>query len=255
MRPSEKFCLKWNDFQDNITTVFGSLRGESNFADVTLACEDGQQIEAHKVILAASSPFFQSLLGRNKHAHPLIYMRGMRSEDLKAVVDFLYYGEANIYQENLDTFLIIAEELKLKGLQTKENSENNISPVIPSEIPNSKTISPPVLKSFEQDDKDQLGYNVYSEMAVALTNQTSSGNFKELDDKIKSMITLGQTMWKNGTRKNHACTVCGKEGVYSQIKNHIESNHVEGVSIPCNYCEKTFRSREYERKHRVHTHQ
>ena len=241
MGTPEKFCLKWNDFQDNISTSFGILRAESNFADVTLACEDGQQIETHKVILAASSPFFHSLLERNKHAYPLIYMRGMKSEDLNAVIDFLYYGEANIYQENLDTFLIIAKELKLKGLQRNKSSDINTSPVIPSEILNSKTLSPPVLNSFEHYDKDYSVCNAYSEMTEALTNQTSSRDFKELDDKIKSMITLGQTMWKNGTRKNHACTVCGKEGIYSQIKNHIEANHVEGISIPCNCCEKIFR--------------
>ena len=83
---------------------------------MTLACEDGQHIEVHKVILAASSPFFQNLLKRNKHPHPLIYMRGIKYENLLAIVDFLYCGEANVFQENLDSFLAIAEELKLKGL-------------------------------------------------------------------------------------------------------------------------------------------
>ena len=87
---SDKLCLKWNDFQENVNSAFGSLREDNEFADVTLACEDGQQVEAHKVILAASSPFFKSLLRRNKHPHPLIYMRGVRSEDLVAMVDFLY---------------------------------------------------------------------------------------------------------------------------------------------------------------------
>ena len=67
---SEKLCLQWNDFQDNIKSAFGNLREDNDFTDVTLACEDGQQVEAHKVILAASSPFFQKLLGRNKHPHP-----------------------------------------------------------------------------------------------------------------------------------------------------------------------------------------
>ena len=116
---SEKLCLQWNDFQDNIKSAFGNLREDSDFADVTLACEDGQQVEAHKVILAASSPFFQKLLSRNKHSHPLIYMRGMKSDDLLAIVDFLYRGETNVYQENLDSFLAIAEELQLKGLMGK----------------------------------------------------------------------------------------------------------------------------------------
>ena len=82
MQTSEKFCLRWNDFQENVNTAFSDLRKDCDFTDVTLAGEDGHQIEAHKVILSASSPFFQKLLKRNQHAHPLIYMRGMKSEDL-----------------------------------------------------------------------------------------------------------------------------------------------------------------------------
>ena len=66
---SEKLCLQWNDFKENATTAFGSLREDNDFADVTLACEDGEQVEAHKVILASSSPFFKNLLKRNKHTH------------------------------------------------------------------------------------------------------------------------------------------------------------------------------------------
>ena len=69
---SEKLSLRWDDFQDNTQKAFGNLRESSDFVDVTLVCEDGQQVEAHKVILAASSPFFQKLLGRNKHPDPLI---------------------------------------------------------------------------------------------------------------------------------------------------------------------------------------
>ena len=64
---SEKLCLQWNDFQENIKGAFGNFREDENFNDVTLVCEDGQHVEAHKVVLAASSPFFQKLLGRNKH--------------------------------------------------------------------------------------------------------------------------------------------------------------------------------------------
>ena len=108
---SEKLCLQWNEFQKNVKEAFRKLREDKNFTDVTLACEDGQQLEAHKVILVASSPFFKKLLERNKHPHPLIYMRGLKSEDLQAIIDFLYCGEANVFQENLDSFLSIAEEL------------------------------------------------------------------------------------------------------------------------------------------------
>ena len=70
MSTSEKFCLKWNDFQENTTTTFRSLRDANEFSDVTLACEDGQQVEGHKVVLAASSPFFQNVFRKkNMHIH------------------------------------------------------------------------------------------------------------------------------------------------------------------------------------------
>ena len=121
---SEKLCLKWNDFQDNVNSAFGSLRKENEFADVTLACDDGQQIEAHKVILAASSPFFQKLLRKSKHPHPLIFMMGMKSEDLVAIVDFLYCGETRIHQENIDSFLAIAEQLQLKGFLFQNSGQD-----------------------------------------------------------------------------------------------------------------------------------
>ena len=95
---SEKFCLKWNDFRQNIVTSFQDLRKEMDFSDVTLVCEEDHQIEAHRIILTACSPFFKNILKKNKHSHPMIYMRGMKAKDLVAIVDFIYHGEANIYQ-------------------------------------------------------------------------------------------------------------------------------------------------------------
>ena len=56
---SEKLCLQWNDFKDNVNSVFEKLRGDREFTDVTLVCEDGQQMEIYKVVLASSSPFFE----------------------------------------------------------------------------------------------------------------------------------------------------------------------------------------------------
>ena len=94
---SEQLCLQWNDFQTNINSAFRKLREDKDFNDVTLACEDGTQIESHKVILAASSPFFQRILKGNKHSHPLIFMRGTKCDDLTSIVDFLYFGEAKVY--------------------------------------------------------------------------------------------------------------------------------------------------------------
>ena len=65
---SEKFFLKWNDFKGNVLTFIRSIKDNSDFSDVTLACEDGIQMDAHKMILACSSPVFQNILKTSKHA-------------------------------------------------------------------------------------------------------------------------------------------------------------------------------------------
>ena len=115
MKTIEKLCLKWNNFQANLYSAFGRFRDDLDFADVTLASDDGKQFETHKIILASSSPFFMEVLRKNKHPHPLIYMRGVKAEELLAMLDFLYFGEASVNEESVEVFLGLAEELELKG--------------------------------------------------------------------------------------------------------------------------------------------
>ena len=115
-RISEKFCLKWNYFQSNTTSTFAHLRNADDFSDVTIATEDDQQIEVHKIVISAASPFFTNILNKIKHSHPLLYMKGMNKKDLSAILDYMYYGEVNIFQEDLDQFLSLADEIKLRGL-------------------------------------------------------------------------------------------------------------------------------------------
>jgi hypothetical protein len=60
MTSTEKFCLRWNDFESNISAAFRELRDEKDFFDISLAVEDAQhQVQAHKVVLSACSPFFR----------------------------------------------------------------------------------------------------------------------------------------------------------------------------------------------------
>ena len=108
-----------------ISHVFKELRTDKEFTVVTLACEDGKHIEVHKTLLVSSGPFFMEILKIHKHAHPLIYMRGLKSEDLMTVMDYLYHGEATVQEEDLDSFLVLAEELQLKGLTGDSQSKED----------------------------------------------------------------------------------------------------------------------------------
>jgi len=123
---SDKFCLRWNDFESNISVAFRELREDKDFFDVTLACDD-EQIQAHKVILSACSPFFRSILKRNPHSHPLLYLRGVKYSDLLSVLNFMYHGEVNVAQEDLNSFLAVAEDMKVKGLTQNNQTTSSKS--------------------------------------------------------------------------------------------------------------------------------
>jgi len=123
---SEKFCLRWNDFENNINSAFKELRDDKDFFDVTLACDD-EQIQAHKVILSACSPFFKTILRRNPHQHPLLYLKDVRYTDLQSVLNFMYHGEVNVAQEELNSFLSVAENLKVKGLTQNQTGSKPVS--------------------------------------------------------------------------------------------------------------------------------
>ena len=254
---SEKLCLQWNDFKANVNSAFGRLRDDKEFTDVILACEDGQQMEAHKVILAASSPFFEKVLQRNKHPHPLIYLRGFKSEDFAAILDFLYFGEAKVFQENLDSFLSIAEELELKGL-TGQSSSDLVEEQ--EKCSNPRPIHRPkeILKTSENNDEQNIEE---ASQIFAVSNQFS-GDLQALDKKVKSMMEKSQNMipagkQANGTpirRRAFTCKVCRKEGPGHVIGGHIEANHLGGISIPCDYCDKAFGSRHSLKVHKYKFH-
>ena len=241
---SEKLCVQWNDFKRDINSIFGKLRNDREFTDITLVCEDGQQMEAHKVIMAASSPFFEKILQKSKHPHPLIYLRGFQSKDFASILDFLYFGEANVYQEYLDPFLAIAEGIKLKGLTGQTSSE------LFEEQDKSRHFEPTKI-SNEVSKTPSSDQALIKPTAIAIPNLSGTTNLSALDEKVKSMMEKGQRMiphgkQANGTRKQATsciCKVCGKEGRGTYIRNHIESNHLEGISLPCDCCGKSLSSR------------
>ena len=170
---SEKLCLQSNDFKDNVISAFGNLRDDDDFSDVTLACEDGKQVKAHKVILASSSPFLDGLLRRHKQAQPLIYMRGVRSEDLVAIIDFLYCGEANVYQENLDSFLAVAEDLKLKGLMGQSGFDQVTENDSFKKISQKEVLPIFKIQTGKSSGRSQSKYFDQTGGTVALTNNFS----------------------------------------------------------------------------------
>ena len=235
---SEKLRLRWNDFKQNIINSYQELQIGSDFSDVTLVCEEDRQFEAHRIILSVCSLFFNRVLKGNKHTHPMIYMRGLNAKNLEAILDFIYRGEVNINQEDLDEFLALAEELQLKGLEKDEEHTSNADE---ENMVTQKTLKHKYYQSKANSIVSQTNQGLDCQYLTQVNKKqlvvSADTSIEDLKVKIYSMmesIEDGPNKWK--------CVVCGKESTQkSNMKSHIET-HMEGLSYSCNQCDKVNKS-------------
>ena len=266
MSSAEKLCLNWNDFQENILSSFKDLRHEKEFTDVTLACEDGV-LEAHKVVLSFSSPWFKTLFGKIMSTQsPLIYMRGFKTRELESVMDFIYQGEANVLQEDLEAFLKIGQDLQLKGLQSNAEESQIHQRLVQPKIPLSAITMHSEKKHTEPDFKklESYGFSL-SQDAIAETeiqmaeNQPAGQNADSEDNpdddaknlietakKIEAMLKKDNYLWR--------CAVCDfSSRAKTHLKEHVET-HIESLKYPCSYCGKITATTNALRKHILRVH-
>jgi len=312
---TEKFCLRWNDFENNISNAFKELRDDKDFFDITIACDD-EQIQAHKVILSACSPFFRSVLRRNPHQHPLLYLKGVRYVDLQSVMNFMYHGEVNVAQEELNAFLAVAEDLKVKGLTQNNTSDNvekrghfdqphkhmksatrpqpdresqkrprppittsspavysapshsdyediqEVVPVkteprdthpVPQTMPQSSPIVPVSEDVFNPQPnhalttaEDQMVYQ--EENYEDYSQQYEMG--QEYEGAVGDGINKGD-LQVSSTEEGHQCLLCGAMMKHMRnMKRHFVDKHSEQKSHVCQFCKKSYKS-----KNSMETHQ
>ena len=230
MGTSEKFCLKWNDFQQNVSKTFSQLRQQTELFDVTLVSSDQKQVSAHRLILSACSEFFKNIFYSNTHTHPLLYLDGVDSAEVNLLLDYVYNGEVKIYQEFLDRFLEIANKFKLDGLLATGDVDSKPSEIIKQD-PN----------EFYHTDLETIGRkndNIHDEnvkdRSMKVMNQSFEANNSEIDSKFDELVLRENNTWR--------CTVCEKTSNSKfNIKRHLEI-HLSGLSYDCHICGKNLRS-------------
>ena len=256
----DKLCVKWNDnLQERLHTSFEKLRDDNDFTDVTLACED-QSVKAHKVILSASSPFFHKLLKYHPHPQPLVYMRGVKAEDLIAMIDFIYLGEASIVQEQLERFLAFAEELELKGIsngrgETAVEYRTTVSD-LKGECLNNKN------QRRTTENMEKITFeNLFKIKNVKSEKSTFEGRVEWGKEKEKQTATIDPetkakvaSMIERRAEGLFACTECQYTSKIScHMKEHVEK-HIEGLEYPCKSCGKVLKTSLSWRSHRRNHH-
>ena len=99
---------------------------------------------------------------------------------------------------------------------------------------------------------------IYQSATVKLLtdDKTNNTDIISLDQQVKSMMIFSNNadLYKGKQVRARICKVCGKEGSMINIMNHIESNHINGISVPCNLCGKSFTSRNTLASHKFRKH-
>merc|ERR1711971_329269 len=207
--------------------------------------------------------------------------------ELSALMDFMYQGEVSVAQEDLNTFLSVAEELKVKGLT--QNETENKSPDRPysrrgglskkssqesqhraassdsqyrkyqqpqedaeadiQEIVPVKTEAPGEM--FEDQEYGETEYNEgyeYEEAAPEMDTSLMSAEVGNRD--LNVLVNENMTRVRGGWQ----CRLCQKIDTKSHIEEHLESAHLEGVEYPCQFCGIKKHSRTSLRKHVASAH-
>ncbi|KAK9502403.1 hypothetical protein O3M35_011186 [Rhynocoris fuscipes] len=173
MSSDQHFCLKWNNHQDTLISLFSSLLDSNTFVDCTLAA-GGKQIKAHKMILSACSPYFKEILLEYGDTHPIIILNNVQFPELLAIVEFMYRGEVNVAQEQLPLFLKAATALQVKGLTDNKSDSGT---------------SEDGGRDDDEDDDDEEGYT--SEVSSTGATPRSRGGGLNDSANMKLETSLG----------------------------------------------------------------
>ena len=222
--------------------------------DVTLVTNDQLQVSAHRLVLSSCSHFFKNIFHSNTHSHPLLYLDGVDHGEINLVLDYIYQGEVQIYQEYLDRFLNIANKFKLDGLLATEENTMDMKSSESMEGINQG------LSEYKTEEQIEGGHDfivtpqeqnappkkVVRERSLKVVNQSFDANNSEVDTKFEELVVKENNVYR--------CTVCEKTMSHkTNMKKHLET-HLTGLSYDCQLCGKTFRSSNLFNVHKTNYH-
>jgi len=250
MNNMDKFCLNWNGYDTNIRESFRKLREDQRLFDVTLVTDDGQHIQAHKIILSAGSLFFNDIFLKSNQTNMLMYLRGINSVHLEPLLDFIYNGEASVGQKVIEEFLHTGKELQVTGFEANFSDvgeSEQEDPVIDEDKKENRdnfteenSVFDTLESASEHHDSSMVAFKGTNEGKVQINTDS------DLDLQLLEMIERSDGVWK--------CKVCGKTNPYkSNLLPHAAS-HIEGMSHACHICNKSYPNRPCLRAHKKDIH-
>lgn len=221
----EKVTLRWNEFEPSAGSTVQNLWSEQNFTDVTLLTEDGLQINAHKAVIASSSSFFKNILLSNPHQNPLLYLKDIEYKQLHSVMEFIYLGQTDVEENDLDKFLSTSKILRIHSLISNGNQENTLT-------------------------ESKQGEHIKEEESMEISNPVNSLNHSGETTRAKYDCNVCREIFiSKSDKKKHNCRHYEQIVVPETINGTHELTY-ESAKFDCDLCDKTFNNKRVLDKHR-----
>ena len=238
MMDVEKYNLTWTDFPDHLRALMRDLMVSEDFADVTLVTDDKKKVRAHRHVLSACSPVFKEILQIEKqNNHPFIYLRGIQYSEIEQILQFMYLGEAKLYEERLNEFLSAVRDLEIKELYKRVKTNQAHDKTTQKLEEDSNFTSENDDYNIKLEEADNVGSNdsmqqtgkPISRLQCTQCDKTFSG---------KPGLWLHTKSVHEGVK--YPCSQCDFQAKRQlQLTEHIQSKH-EGVMYGCNQCDKQY---------------
>merc|ERR1712126_331835 len=180
---NEKFTLTWHSYASHFQEVLGNLFDSGESSDVTLVCDDQVKFKAHKFVLKACSPVFESILQETNELKSVVYLRGVDQLELKPILEFIYCGQASFYQDRMKEFLKVGKDLQIKEIkEVPDEDENkvageNIEDDTQQEIIEEETVS----DDINSVDEPEIGMSATVETGLQFSIPSNSTKCPQCD--------------------------------------------------------------------------
>ena len=235
----EKYSIGWNTFQTHLQETQRELYHEKHFADVTLVSDDMVQVKAHRTILYSASSVFKQLLMMNENnMNQILYLKGIKYEELKSLLQFIYLGEAQIHESRIDLFVSASYDLDIKELNKKEEEKSNENEDEKKEVESD-------LDAVEESGTELRNIQVpqVKERDYSIIQSITSNQCPDCNANFSTVRNLKRHYKNVHAEEKFACNQCDK--VFSRKDNldtHIKNVHM-GLKFPCDICDRKFTQR------------
>lgn len=254
--------IKRSQHNIKLAGALNSMLQCGSLVDVTIYCDDGQ-VNAHKLVLAASSTYFRNLFSRMNNAfhYPIIVLREMQVIDLKTIIQFIYHGEVNVPQNRVDSLMRCADYLQIDGMASSANSLNAI---LASSSTSMSTHHPLLTGAHSSTNPVSATSNLHLNTASSNANlnklhpqypqancNTQSSTTKARGRNNNNATTSNSNTTDTSGKPKHTCPVCLKTFTHGfTLKRHMKLHSQSRLTIYCDVCSKSYSCKDSYLRHK-----